>query len=220
MITSIKYLFNYKLKKVIKFGILPGFLIYTFIIIVFKSKGYDLAFIIKDVAQTCKVPSSIGLLSNLGILIWASAASICFFSVLTGLISSRKLQVKLALEGLLSLVLCLDDLLLIHDRYINEKLLYLFYFIVIMTLIVVYSKLIIEMNLYILITPLLFFCLSIAIDLFPQITPFKYNFSQVLEEGFKFIGITCWLFYCYTSSTYSIRKHSKPDTMIKGLDNI
>ena len=119
MITSIKYLFNYKLKKVIKFGILPGFLIYTFIIIVFKSKGYDLTFIIKDVAQTCNVPSRVGLLSNLGILIWASAASICFFSVLTGLISSRKLQIKLALEGLLSLLLCLDDLLLIHDRYIN-----------------------------------------------------------------------------------------------------
>lgn len=60
-----------------------------------------------------------GLLSSLGILVWASASAICFFTALTWPNDGHEGESRLILSGgLVTLVLLLDDLFMGHEEII------------------------------------------------------------------------------------------------------
>ena len=64
-----------------------------------------------------------GVLSNIGILFWCSAAAVCFFSAAIQVKEARvKIVPFLLFSGLLTAVLLLDDLFMLHETVIPGSL--------------------------------------------------------------------------------------------------
>ena len=71
-------------------SIIAPIFIYLSIIGLSSSFGIESILVIRDLAQTCGYPIGVGLISNLGIIMWTASASIALFSSLSGLIDKRE----------------------------------------------------------------------------------------------------------------------------------
>ena len=187
--------------KLFYVSILPSIILYLAILSVSNFHNIKLSLVVRDLAQTCGYPIGVGMISNIGILFWGAAASICFFT--TFLESINRESSKLLLLGaIFSSLLCIDDLFLLHDRYIGPDFLNLTYLAISIFLLVRFRRILKKIGLFNLIISILFLGLSVFFDgVIQQIFNQSYELTQLIEEGFKFIGIVCWLnFWCKASS--------------------
>ena len=187
--------------KLFYFSILPSTILYLAILCISNFYDIKLSLVVRDLAQTCGYPIGVGMISNIGILFWGAAASICFFT--TFLESINRESSKLLLLGaIFSSLLCIDDLFLLHDRYIGPDFLNLTYLAISIFLLVRFRRILKIIGLFNLLISILFLGLSVFFDgVIQQIFNQNYEFTQLFEEGFKFIGIACWLnFWCKASS--------------------
>lgn len=180
----------------ILFASIPAFLFYMFSLIALKIVGFNLIEILRDPVQQSGQSSFLGFVSNIGIWLWVSAAAISLFSAVNNNLEVKKNRRELLfLVGLLSIVLAVDDFFLIHDRYIDQNLCYAFYAIIAVTLLIRHYKEIIKIDLSSFLLAGILLALSILVDLSQDFIPLPYNFVQVFEEGFKFIGAATWLYF-------------------------
>ncbi|MEH6746397.1 MAG: hypothetical protein V7670_06135 [Maribacter arcticus] len=187
------------LKKVINcilIAIVPALLFYSFSLFGLKSRGFEIMEILRDPAQQSGASSFLGFLSNIGIWLWVSSASICFFTIMTSGSKLKKNHKELIfLTGVLSIILAMDDFFLIHDRYINQKLCYLFYAFLAIAILIRHSKKILEIEGFAFLVAGTFLALSILTDLIQSHIPLQYSYTQIFEEGFKFMGVATWLYF-------------------------
>ena len=66
--------------KLFYFSILPSTILYLAILCISNFYDIKLSLVVRDLAQTCGYPIGVGMISNIGILLWGAAASICFFT--------------------------------------------------------------------------------------------------------------------------------------------
>ena len=187
--------------KLFYFSILPSTILYLAILYISNLYNIKLILVVRDLAQTCGYPIGVGMISNIGILLWGAAASICLFTTfLEGI--NRESSKLLLLGGIFSSMLCIDDLFLLHDRYIGPDFLNLTYLAISIFLLVRFRKVLKIIGLFNLLISILFLGLSVFFDgVIQQIFNQSYELTQLFEEGFKFIGIACWLnFWCKASS--------------------
>ena len=116
------------LLRVLQLALLPALAVYVLALLLSAAAGIRTQLVIRDLAQTCDTALGVGLLSNLGYLGWIAAAAIALFTALSGVVQVRGRVRQLLLSGgLFSLLLCLDDMFLLHDRYIGSTFLYSLY---------------------------------------------------------------------------------------------
>ncbi|MFZ9946431.1 MAG: oxidoreductase, partial [Vulcanococcus sp.] len=72
------------LVRVCLVALLPALVVYVFALWLSAAAGVNTQLGIRDLAQTCDTALGVGLLSNLGYLLWISAAAIALFSGLSG----------------------------------------------------------------------------------------------------------------------------------------
>ena len=188
-------------KKLFYVSILPSTILYLTILFISNFYNIELSLVVRDLAQTCGYPIGVGMISNIGILLWGAAASICFFTTFSESIN-RESSKLLLLGAIFSSLLCIDDLFLLHDRYIGPDFLNLTYLAISIFLLVRFRRILKIIGLFNLLISILFLGLSVFFDgVIQQIFNQNYEFTQLFEEGFKFIGIACWLnFWCKASS--------------------
>ena len=145
----------------------------------------------------------IGIISNLGILLWTVSAFTCFFgfAIITYLKKSLQNEYSLFLVffGFVSLFLLLDDLLLFHELiapslFIPEVIVYVLYGMIVSFAIVRFQKVILQTEWIILCLALIFFFLSMALD-YLSIFEDRATLNFFLEDGFKLFGIASWVSY-------------------------
>ena len=187
--------------KLFYISILPSAIIYIVTLYISNIYNIKLSLVVRDLAQTCGYPIGVGMISNIGILLWGAAASICLFTTCSEGIN-RESSKLLLLGGIFSSVLCIDDLFLLHDRYIGPDFLNLTYLAMSIFLLVKFRRILKIIGLFNFLISILFLGLSIFFDgVIQQIFNQSYELTQLFEEGFKFIGIACWLnFWCKASS--------------------
>ena len=191
--------------KLFYISILPSSILY--LTILYFSKLYDikLSLVVRDLAQTCGYPIGVGMISNIGILLWGAAASICLFTTFSGKINSD-ISKLLLLGGLFSGLLCVDDFFLLHDRYIGPDFLNLTYLAISILILVRFKKILKKIGLFNLVISILFLGLSIFFDgVIQQIFNQSYELTQLIEEWFKFLGIVCWLNFWCKASSYALK---------------
>jgi len=191
--------------KLFYISILPSSILY--LTILYFSKLYDikLSLVVRDLAQTCGYPIGVGMISNIGILLWGAAASICFFTTFLESIN-RELSKLLLLGGAFSSLLCIDDFFLLHDRYIGPDFLNLTYLAISILILVRFRKILREIGLFNLVISILLLGLSIFFDgVIQQIFNQSYELTQLIEEWFKFLGIVCWLNFWCKASSYALK---------------
>ena len=187
--------------KLFLISILPSSILYLAILYISSLYNIKLSLVVRDLAQTCGYPVGVGMISNIGILLWGATAAICLFTTFSENIN-RESSKLLLLGGVFSGLLCIDDFFLLHDRYIGPDFLNLTYLAISIFLLIRFRGILKEIGLFNLVISILFLGLSIFFDgVIQQLFNQNYQLTQLVEEGFKFLGISCWLnFWCKASS--------------------
>ena len=191
--------------KLFYFSILPSAILYLAILYISNFYNIKLSLVVRDLAQSCGYPIGVGMISNIGILLWGAAASICLFTASSENVNKDSSKLLL-LGGLFSGFLCIDDFFLLHDRYIGPDFLNLIYLATSIFLLVRFQTILKKVGLFNLVISILFLGLSIFFDgVIQQIFNQSYELTQLIEEGFKFLGIACWLNFWCKASSYALK---------------
>ena len=191
--------------KFFYFSILPSAILYLAILYISNLNNIKLSLVVRDLAQTCGYPIGVGMISNIGILLWGATASICLFTTFSQRAKNDSSKLLL-LGGLFSGLLCIDDFFLLHDRYIGPDFLNLTYLSISILILVRFRRILKKIGLFNLVISILFLGLSIFFDgVIQQIFNQSYELTQLIEEGFKFIGIACWLNFWCKASSYALK---------------
>jgi hypothetical protein len=190
------------LRQWLLIAILPASLVYFAAHLFSRLGGIDdPVLVVRDLAQTCDLPIGVGLISNLGYLLWIAAATICLFTACSQVSEPRGRARELLLAGgSLSLVLCLDDMFLLHDRYISPNVLYLFYIIFALLILFRHRDLVMRFGGPIFLLSALLLGSSLLFDKFQEALPIAYADGQIVEEGVKFLGIASWLLFWWLAA--------------------
>jgi len=149
-------------------------------------------------------PLKTGFLSNIGVLLWCAAAAICFFSSKIAFNRGASLEGRfLAGSALLTSYLLFDDFFMFHETLARE-----FFgimkendvYIITVTISVIYGliffRTILKTEYLIFALALTFLAASLGIDaLLPGLSEQLGEWSFLLEDGLKFLGIVTWLHY-------------------------
>ncbi|MFO1417818.1 MAG: hypothetical protein U1E83_04040 [Methylotetracoccus sp.] len=141
----------------------------------------------------------IGIISNLGVLLWCMSATICIFgyAVLGQCAKTRALSGTLLWGGLLSTLLMADDLVQIHERVgphfgLDEKIVYALYGVLMLIFLARCGPFILRHTRWVqLLAAFLCFGLSLATDL----TAGDSSLHFLVEDGSKFLGVGGWFLY-------------------------
>ena len=197
-------------KNALRWALIPALTVYMAALGLSDLAGIDSQKVLRDLAQTCSTPAGVGLLSNLGYLLWLAAAAVALFTSNVGLPNIRGKQKELlACGGWFSLILCIDDMFLLHDRYIGQTFLYMVYMLFSILIATRYRKQLIAYKGEIFLLAVALLGTSIAVDLLQPVErdqPDVYMFSQLVEEGAKFLGLATWVLYWCQASALSIRR--------------
>ena len=198
-----------QISRIMLLAILPSLVVYVIILYLSISDGIDPILVLRDPIQSCDYPTVVGMISNLGVLMWASATSITLFASFSGLVEQIKWRVFLYFGSFLSGFLCLDDLFLLHDRHVGQNFIYTTYAIFALFILFRFYKLILQSYPLPFLVSTSLLGLSILSDKFQESLFISYSTMQLYEEGFKFVGIATWLFFWVNISIYAIDQKAK-----------
>lgn len=160
-----------------------------------------------DVTAIAKIHPLSGILSNLGILLWCAAASICFFAAMTlrNIKPGDTFRFLLA-SAFLSAYLLFDDFFQFHEdlafRYfrLNEKVIYAALGIAVSAYLIAFRRVILRTNFGILLLALGFLATSVVIDVLQHRLWRLGHWESCFENGAKWLGIAGWCSYYVDTS--------------------
>ena len=193
------------INKALRWALIPALLVYVASLSLSGLAGIKGQLVLRDLAQTCGTPAGVGLLSNLGYLLWLAAAAVALFTAYSGQPGVRGKQYELlACGGWFSFILCIDDMFLLHDRYVGQTFLYVVYMVFAALIATRYRRQLMASRGELFLLAVALLGASIGIDQFQRDLPFKYETVQLVEEGAKFLGIATWVLYWWQASTQSL----------------
>lgn len=177
-----------------------------------------------DVTAIAKIHPLSGILSNLGVLLWCAAASICVFAAVT----LRNVKPSdtfwfLLSSALLSAYLLFDDFFLFHEelafRYLglNQKVVYAALGIAVSAYIIAFRRVILRTNFGVLLLALGFLATSVATDAILEPWLWRLgHWEYFFEDGAKWLGIASWCsYYVHTSHQLLVSTFSLPNSAIR-----
>ena len=193
------------INKALRWALIPALLVYVASLSLSGLAGIKGQLVLRDLAQTCGTPAGVGLLSNLGYLLWLAAAAVALFTAYSEQPGVRGKQYELlACGGWFSFILCIDDMFLLHDRYIGQTFLYVVYMVFAALIATRYRRQLMASRGELFLLAVALLGASIGLDQFQRDLPFKYETVQLVEEGAKFLGIATWVLYWWQASTQSL----------------
>lgn len=160
-------------------------------------------YITRDPAAIANHPIYYGALSNLGVLLWMASATACLVGALVAKTLSARGEIVGFFSGFagLSAMLCMDDLFLIHEEIlpnklgISENVLFVFYAIALLFLLLRFRKILLRTQPILLALSLCLFSMSMSSDLIPALASLPRDNTFALEDGSKFVAIFAWFSY-------------------------
>lgn len=173
----------------------------------------DLAVLMRDPAATRDLPLHTGLISNVGVLVWFAGAVICLFTAHVLRRTALPLSAYLFASGVLTLVLALDDFLMIHEFLswalaIPEYTIVGTYAVLTSCWLIAFKRIISQTDHLLLLLALTFFALSLVPDTAAVRALGEERLMRLLEDGGKLLGIVTWTSYFAVTSTRAIHAAS------------
>ena len=178
-----------------------------------RVRGTSVLRLLRDPAGQMGDPF-LGAISQMGVLGWAAAASVCIFTRAALRYDSSEAEPSRFLLGMgvLTGVLCLDDLYLIHERIgpqylgLPEEVLFGAYGLGAAALLLRFRRTLWHTDVYLLSAAFLAFAVSIVVDVTEFVLLFATITEQVLiEDGAKLIGIFLWAAYLIRTAAETVR---------------
>ena len=197
------------INKALRWSLIPALLVYVASLSLSGLAGIKGQLVLRDLAQTCGTPAGVGLLSNLGYLLWLAAGAVALFTAYSGQPGVRgKQRELLACGGWVSFILCIDDMFLLHDRYVGQTFLYVMYMVFAALIATLYRRQLMASRGELFLLAVALLGASIGIDQFQPSEvdqPLAYKTYQLIEEGAKFLGIATWVLYWWQASALSLK---------------
>ena len=193
------------LRSTLLWAVVPAAVVYGIALVWSASEGISAKMVLMDLAQSFKAQLGEGFLSSAGYLLWMASAAIALFAASTRQIKGSVLNRQFAFcGGGFSLWLCLDDMFLVHDRYLGEAFLYITYAFFTGLLLFSFRRPFQRFGGDTFLVAVVLLGLSVLTDALQGLWPNSYETVQIFEEGFKFLGIAAWLaFWCHYVSAAS-----------------
>jgi hypothetical protein len=182
----------------------------------------------QDVSAIAKIHPLSGILSNLGILLWCAAASICFYTatILRNVKPNDTFWFLLS-SGLLSAYLLFDDFFQFHEvlasRYLglDEQVVYAALGIAVSAYLIAFRQIILRTNFGILLSALGFLASSVVIDAILEPWLWRLgHWEYFFEDGAKWLGIASWCSYhVHTSHQFLVSSLGLPNNAIQPDDS-
>ncbi|MBN1562903.1 MAG: hypothetical protein JXA10_03645 [Anaerolineae bacterium] len=210
-----------------------------FLVILGVQPWVDIPLFTRDTVQLPAGEYYVGIVSDLGMFIWAAAFAVCGVSayVLYQVEGKRDEAHFLAFSALFSGFFLIDDRLMIHDEYLpGGEVMYAGYVLAMAYHIYYHRKTVLKSQYIYLAVGLLFLGLSISIDATKDFFRFldkqedffetlaslwgtsymkAFNFSFLLEDGAKLLGIVGWLLYCFSFSIQALKSIGQPSAQME-----
>ena len=176
---------------------LPIFALLLMVLLAALSAHIPVSTMTRDMASIAHVHPLIGVVSNVGILLWCATAVICFFG--SSLLRQQGLPAEarfLMWAGLMTTVLLVDDLFMIHEYiapvhfHVSEKLVLASYACATGAYLLVHRRLILADNYLLLAAAMALFTASMMVDIADG-----GGWWRLVEDGTKILGIASWFGY-------------------------
>ena len=162
----------------------------------------------RDVTAIANIHPLSGVLSNLGVLLWCTAAAVCgFASFFLRHAQPRSPSRFLLSSSLLSVYLMLDDLFQLHEnllpRYLglSEKIVISALAVALFAYLIVFRRILWRTNFGALVVALGFLGVSAGEDLILETWMWRLGqWAFLLEDGAKWLAIVFWCSYCVHTS--------------------
>jgi hypothetical protein len=190
---------------------IPTFCLLLGLVVVNRLAGIPIAFLTRDpiTAITDDAPCYAGCVSNLGILVWCSAAAVALFSGWFVYRNSvhREWALFLIASGVATAGLMLDDLFMLHEEVLPDHFgmpqiaVYGLYASLALAYLLRFHNTIFRTDYLLLLTAVCLFAVSISMDLLPFddfYVPFiaaDFLGRHLVEDGAKLLGIVSWSAY-------------------------
>ncbi|MDJ1180304.1 hypothetical protein PJF56_15675 [Roseofilum sp. BLCC_M91] len=169
----------------------------------------DPGYLTRDPSAILEAPFYIGIISNIGILMWCASTSICFFTfAITRNHSTPMMSSFLLGSGAINCLLLFDDFFLLHEEvfpnylykylYTSEKRVVVIYLIFGLWYALKNRKTILKTRFSLLIIAISCFLLSVVCDQTTSYFPeawIKDGTKNIIEDGFKLLGIVSFIYY-------------------------
>jgi len=163
--------------------------------------------LLRDVATLGGIPFYSGAVSQLGLLLWSAATTICFFIyfVLKKMNTPHKESLNFLLfAGFLSTYLMFDDTFMLHEEFfhdylkiIPEKVIIILLGVAMLAFLYVNQREILQSEYSLMFLAYMFFGISVAIDAIPtrlyEDIYFIEKIEHLIEDGAKFTAIVTWI---------------------------
>ncbi len=205
------------LLKTVVFVYLPVLLLICATVVVASVEQIPLTHFMRDVTVVAKVPPYVGALSNIGVLLWCATASMCLLTASVLQPASLAEKGFLLNAGLFTSLLMLDDLFLIHEKFVPyylglpDEAILVVYGALAAALFGYYRQTVYRSDYLLLLLGGAFFAGSVAFDLLQGHGLLSWvgiqsgELENFWEDSFKLFGIAGWFSYfgrvCYTSLT-------------------
>ena len=164
--------------------------------------GEALSQFTKDPAMLAGAHPFLGVVSHIGVLIWAAAAAICLFTaaVLHRMRQATERTKLLLVAGLLTAWLTLDDFFMLHEWLfplvlgVPQPLVFGMYAGTMGVFLYRFGRAIARTDYLLLAIALCSFALSIGTDELPAAW-FAWDYLSLIEDGAKLVGIVSWFGY-------------------------
>lgn len=196
-----------------------------------KLNNISTGLLVDDPAAIMDYPVYVGMLSMVGILIWFATAAICLFSA--SILNPQTRQSKywqhfIAVSGLISLGLAIDDLWMIHENYdvwlgldrislplgrmspgeFFESLIFGLYGAIVAAYLYYFRKIFKRTQMFALLAAIACFAFSVVIDITGEIFAIRHH--HIPEEIFKMLGIVGWMFYFSLTCRQALQRLENP----------
>ena len=183
---------------------LPAFGLLVLVALASYISGVPVSKFTGDPALVMRAHPLVGVVSNIGVLLWSATVTICFFSAahIRRKDEMRELYLFLLASGFFTMLLMFDDLFMLHDELFPEylhfpqNLVYLVYMGIALFYLFRYRASILKTDYVLFFLALGFFALSVGMDFVqPNKAHALLSAHYLFEDGFKLLGITGWLGY-------------------------
>ncbi|MBK9637949.1 MAG: hypothetical protein IPO63_09075 [Bacteroidetes bacterium] len=185
----------------------------TLLISIFVSinKDIELDNFTQDPNAQFNAPFYVGFFSNVGIMIWSAALSICFYGAWrTDAKTDKRAQEFLIFSGLITMLMTFDDLFQLHElvfpKYlsISENMVYLTYLNIYMIYFIRFRRQLLNSDFIVLGISFFLLGLSTIID----ILPLPIEKDTFLEDAIKLLGAITWLIYFVRTADEVVEKNA------------
>ncbi|MBL4774896.1 MAG: hypothetical protein JKY87_02400 [Mariprofundus sp.] len=175
----------------------------------------SISMLTKDSLGSVHAPIYIGILSNIGIMLWSSTVAVCLFAAVHIRFYSSKSAIGrfLLFSAMLTFFLAIDDAFMLHESIFPDYLhwpeiaIYMIYAVMLGGYFMCCWRYILETDYLLLFCALFFLGGSVVMD-----TLFPYSdIETFFEDVLKFCGIVFWLAYFSKTASAAIEAVSQHD---------